>query len=324
MIWASVAGVVLAAVAIFVLVSVGTSAYGAADAGERTWGPAGEFATPEVPTALTQGSIYEEPRLAIRGISAINSSSELLYGIDGIRRADIQLGLVNPGDTGDIIVPRDASSASIYGSRAANGVITITDPNGDNVSPFVGVQNRVPMREVAEAFFSDAWESFADSRCGKAICGLFEKYAPDMFERYRLYREGEPAICGDSTVALNSVVEWRWALPIATASVSPLKNSGISVTDDAYLHQVKGVYPGASVQYLVGNLLPRVTTAFGYGGLDHVIGEDICNRWYDLVRFASFAGSDGRTANFTVDGADFNNEYRLGTFYGYEVYGIYN
>ena len=66
--------------------------------------------------------------IRIRGISTINGSDPL-YVIDGIATTE-NLNSLNPGDIESIQVLKDASSASIYGSRAANGVIIITTKRG--------------------------------------------------------------------------------------------------------------------------------------------------------------------------------------------------
>lgn len=64
----------------------------------------------------------------IRGISTVNGSDPL-YVIDGIATNE-NLNSLNPADIESIQVLKDASSASIYGSRAANGVIIITTKRG--------------------------------------------------------------------------------------------------------------------------------------------------------------------------------------------------
>lgn len=57
----------------------------------------------------------------VRGMSTINASNPL-YIIDGVATSE-NLNSLNPADIESIQVLKDASSASIYGSRAANGVI---------------------------------------------------------------------------------------------------------------------------------------------------------------------------------------------------------
>jgi TonB-linked SusC/RagA family outer membrane protein len=61
--------------------------------------------------------------LRIRGIGSIGASNNPLVLIDGVSGS---LNNINPEDIADISVLKDAASASIYGSRASNGVILIT------------------------------------------------------------------------------------------------------------------------------------------------------------------------------------------------------
>lgn len=64
----------------------------------------------------------------LRGIGTINNNDPL-YIIDGVPTKE-GLNLLNPNDIESIQVLKDASSATIYGSRAANGVIIITTKKG--------------------------------------------------------------------------------------------------------------------------------------------------------------------------------------------------
>ncbi|WP_420459847.1 SusC/RagA family TonB-linked outer membrane protein [Neolewinella sp.] len=91
---------------------------------------------------VTQGSgqpgAFQDVR--IRGLGSINASATPLYVIDGVpvftgnigneSTTSTPLAGINPQDIADIQVLKDASATSIYGSRAANGVIVITTKRG--------------------------------------------------------------------------------------------------------------------------------------------------------------------------------------------------
>lgn len=66
----------------------------------------------------------------IRGMSSLNSSQDPLYVIDGVA-TNGGMHELNSNDIESIQVLKDASSASIYGSRAANGVVIITTKKGE-------------------------------------------------------------------------------------------------------------------------------------------------------------------------------------------------
>ncbi|WP_181304654.1 TonB-dependent receptor [Rufibacter sp. XAAS-G3-1] len=82
--------------------------------------------------------------LRIRGVGTLNNSEPFVV-VDGI--PDVDINSINPDDIESVSVLKDAASASIYGSRAANGVILITTKSGKfnqspalNYSGYYGVQ----------------------------------------------------------------------------------------------------------------------------------------------------------------------------------------
>lgn len=93
---------------------------------------------------VTVSSISGQPGSAssvrIRGTSSINAGNEPLYVVDGIAvmtgdqstftNTNNALAMINPSDIESVTVLKDAAAASVYGSRAANGVILITTKSG--------------------------------------------------------------------------------------------------------------------------------------------------------------------------------------------------
>ncbi|MEN6618226.1 MAG: TonB-dependent receptor [Rikenellaceae bacterium] len=82
--------------------------------------------------------------IRVRGIGSMNASNEPLYVIDGvpvvsgnssqlsgyIYTSNNVMSTINPGDIESITVLKDAAASSLYGSRAANGVIVVTTKRG--------------------------------------------------------------------------------------------------------------------------------------------------------------------------------------------------
>lgn len=66
----------------------------------------------------------------IRGTNSINAGTEPLFILDGIAISSSDFSAINPSDIESISVLKDASSTSIYGARAANGVVVITTRRG--------------------------------------------------------------------------------------------------------------------------------------------------------------------------------------------------
>lgn len=75
------------------------------------------------------GSPGAGTRIMVRGIGTLNNAAPL-YIVDGMYMSGIDH--INPNDIASIDVLKDASSAAIYGSRAANGVIIVTTKEGSN------------------------------------------------------------------------------------------------------------------------------------------------------------------------------------------------
>ena len=91
---------------------------------------------------FSSGQPGSTPTIRIRGIGSMNASNAPLYVIDGVAvsMTDLsQLGnissspmtSINPSDIKSMTVLKDAAAASLYGSRAANGVIIITTKQGE-------------------------------------------------------------------------------------------------------------------------------------------------------------------------------------------------
>lgn len=79
----------------------------------------------------TSSAAGESPVIRIRGQASINASPDPLVVVDG-QPIDDGLASINMADVQDVSVLKDASSAAIYGSRGANGVILVTTKSGSS------------------------------------------------------------------------------------------------------------------------------------------------------------------------------------------------
>ncbi len=80
---------------------------------------------PNLNVSFSDGSIYSKASFDVRGVGSINGGSPLVL-IDGVEG---DMNYINPKDIESISVLKDASSAAIYGARAAFGVVLITTKN---------------------------------------------------------------------------------------------------------------------------------------------------------------------------------------------------
>ena len=95
----------------------------------------------------------------VRGASSIASSNDPLYVVDGVPvgTGNYAIAYLSPQDIETMQILKDASSAAIYGSRAANGVVLITTKQGKksrgpqiNFNASVGLANVVKTYEVQQ------------------------------------------------------------------------------------------------------------------------------------------------------------------------------
>ena len=81
--------------------------------------------------------------IMIRGVGSLTQGTAPLYVIDGFPIENLDTKTLNPEDIESISVLKDASSAAIYGSRAANGVVLIQTKKGKIGKPVVSVSSSI-------------------------------------------------------------------------------------------------------------------------------------------------------------------------------------
>ena len=125
---------------------------------------------PGIQISQSQGAPGFAPSIKIRGASTINAGTAPLYVIDGVPIEDSSptettsqspnqarnlssnmnpLNMINPQDIESIEILKDASSAAIYGSRGANGVVLITTKQGKAGATKVDVSYEFGVSDVA-------------------------------------------------------------------------------------------------------------------------------------------------------------------------------
>jgi len=105
---------------------------------------------PGVQTTLGSGQPGSSAGIVIRGFGSINASQSPLYVVDGIP-FDGDLNSINPNDIASLTVLKDASASSLYGSRAANGVVMITTKSGQNTDGKVNVNFKTTIGVASRA-----------------------------------------------------------------------------------------------------------------------------------------------------------------------------
>src|SRR5207237_988414 len=114
-------------------------------------------------TVHNGGSPGSRTTVRVRGVSSFHDNDPL-YIIDGTPVEDSYLNFLNPNDIGEIQVLKDASSASMYGSRASNGVVIIETkkgrPGGRSASLDVRTGVASPTRGYDDIVMTDAIQYF--------------------------------------------------------------------------------------------------------------------------------------------------------------------
>lgn len=101
----------------------------------------------------SNGSPGSNTEVRIRGLGSINGSP-VLYVVDGMPLDGSAVNAIAPQDIATIDVLKDASAASIYGARAAGGVILITTKRGESGKPkvsfdsYYGVQSLIKKMDM--------------------------------------------------------------------------------------------------------------------------------------------------------------------------------
>ena len=97
----------------------------------------------------TTSEVGVAPQISVRGGNTINTGGSPLIVVDNFVMED-GLSMVNSSDIASIEVLKDAASAAIYGSRAANGVIMITTKQGAQMKPRYGISVYTGFKRASE------------------------------------------------------------------------------------------------------------------------------------------------------------------------------
>ncbi len=149
--------------------------------------------TPGLSVVIPSGEVGSDPVMKIRGqLGSLQGGSAPLILMDNVEIPSIQM--LNPDDIESISVLKDAASASIYGAKAAFGVILITTKKGAKTesvnvsySGNYSVQNISKKMEMARL---DALEysTLAMERVGAVATGAFWMVTREGFEKAKVWQ----------------------------------------------------------------------------------------------------------------------------------------
>ncbi|NNK20390.1 MAG: SusC/RagA family TonB-linked outer membrane protein [Flavobacteriaceae bacterium] len=120
------------------------------------------------------GQPGSSPGIVIRGVGTLNGDSDPLFIVDGVQYEGA-LNTINQEDIASFTILKDAASTSLYGSRAANGVVIITTKTGTrgdiqvNASMQYGLTSQaIPFYDELspEQYYETMWEALKNSSAG--------------------------------------------------------------------------------------------------------------------------------------------------------------
>ena len=162
--------------------------------------------TPGLTVLSSTGEPSAAASFQIRGVNSINSGTDPLFILDGISISADDFSAINPNDIESVSVLKDASSTSIYGARAANGVVVITTKRG-KISEKAAVSYRMQLGFSAMAH--GEWNI--------------------MNTAERLQYEQELGILGGKNIEALSAIDIDWR-DVVFNKTAPLRSYEVSVS----------------------------------------------------------------------------------------------
>lgn len=173
-------------------------------------------------SVVNTGSPGTSPTVRIRGIGSVNYASDPLYVVDGMPVGD--LNNFDIKNIESITILKDAASAAIYGSRAANGVVLITTKSGE-------VSDKLALNIDASYGYQNAWKKLDLLNTEEHI-----QYGTELLTNagldipYRFSHMDEPIYEGTSQTYAQTETDWQDEM-FRTAPLSQL-NINLSGGDE--------------------------------------------------------------------------------------------
>ena len=176
--------------------------------------------------------------IRVRGMSTVNGASPL-YIIDGVATTE-NLNSLNSADIESIQVLKDASSASIYGSRAANGVIIITTKKGKGDHVAVNVNYTASLNTIAkqyEVLNAEQWgQAYWTANVNAGLNPSHPFYGSGTAPQLREYLDADGLVRSTSTDWQDEVFSSAWTNNLS-ASVSNSTDKGSYMFSGNYINQ---------------------------------------------------------------------------------------
>ena len=99
---------------------------------------------------LADNGVDPQTRIVLRGNRSLTGNNEALLVVDGVQIDDpTYINKINPEDIDNVTVLKGAVAASLYGSKASNGVLVLTTKHGSKTKPTITVGNTTNLEQIS-------------------------------------------------------------------------------------------------------------------------------------------------------------------------------
>ncbi len=225
--------------------------------------------------------------IRVRGMSTANSSNDPLYIIDGVPTDNINC--INPGDIETMQVLKDAASASIYGSRAANGVVVITTKQGKGDRMSINVNYAASAQTIAKRYTMLDPEQFGKAywtaSLNSGIAPSHILYGSGATPVLQQFVAGDPNYPTTNTDWQDQVYRTSWTNNV-TASISNNTEKGSVLMSLNYINQNGNIHDTFYERYSA-----RINSRYDFNKYITVGENLVVARWTN--RGADVAGDRG-------------------------------
>lgn len=229
----------------------------------------------------------------IRGIGTMNNNQPLIV-IDGLVSDNSSFNKLNPSDIENVSVLKDAGTAAIYGSRAANGVLLVTTKKGKlNQAPTVELTAQVGWQQPDVLYTPvEGWQNATLLNIAKANAGLAPAFTAEQIRDLKEH--------GNGTFFMDEIFQ-----------TAMQQNYNVSVSGG-----------GANTTYMVSaGYFDQESNYVGpdYGRQRYNFRTNLTTE-YKRVKVTALLSYSHENSKTTIDGNAIANASRIPTYYYYRQY----
>ena len=276
---------------------------------------------------------FESQSITVRGLGTLNDAAPLVV-VDGM--TGIALSDLNPQDIENISILKDAASAAIYGSRAANGVILVTTRQGSERAPRVTYSGNVSFETVAKRLnlVTDYADFMEIQNSGLTVNGQAPRFSQEKIDEWRADGGRNPTIYPNTDwqdhIYRNPSVVQNHNLAVTGGTNNVKYNLSLGYIDNPgmiYYTDYKRYQLRSNIEVKVKPWLSLGTNIFGYidennpssenaaAGGDVIFGSGAFNTVPGMTLYDPETGLYGGIQNPEEENVSNFNPYRRQWFY---------